>query len=346
MDITTEAIKNVEVDVITLTSGDTKAVLTNLGARLLELHIPDRNGELADVVLQRRTIDEVATDDNYMGSTAGRYANRISNGALTLDGQPVQLTVNEGRNHLHGGLRGFDRKLWHTQPGPTDAEVTFWHVSPDGDEGYPGTLTCAVTYRLDGNSLSVDIRATTDASTIVNIVHHSYFNLAGHDSGTVLDHVLQMNSSHYTPVDDDLLTTGEVRSVADTPFDFRAPTPIGKNIADVTHSGAGRVTDTGVGYDHNWVLDGSGMRDVLHVTDPSSGRSLTMATNQPGVQLYVGGYLEGVSAKGGGAYPAFAGFTLETQVFPDSPHHAHFPQALLHPGETYLNRARFSFTCD
>ena len=345
--ITTANVNGVEIDVVTLESGTHKAVLTNLGARLLELHVPDRDGNLADVVLQRATYEEIATDDNYMGSTAGRYANRIRNGLLPIGAQTVQLSINEGENHLHGGLRGFDRKLWSTQYGTAGDEVTFWHVSPDGDEGYPGTLTCSVTYRLDGHALSIDIRATTDALTVANIVHHSYFNLAGHDSGTILEHVLQMQSGYYTPVDDDLLTTGEVLSVAGTPFDFRTPTPIGKNIADVTHSGAGRVSDAGVGYDHNWVLDGSGMREAVYLSDPASGRRLTMSTNQAGVQLYVGGYLEGVSAKnGGGTYPAFAGLTLETQVFPDSPNHAHFPQAQLTPGQTYLNSVRFEFACE
>ncbi len=340
------AVDGLEVQVVTLSNDTCRAVLTDLGARLLELHVPDEHGTLADIVLQRPTLKDVATDDNYMGSTAGRYANRVRDGKLVIDGEPVQLSVNEGANHLHGGLRGFDRKVWSVEYGRDADEdaVTFWRVSPHGEEGYPGTLTTSVTYRLEGSALSVDIQATTDKPTVVNIVHHSYFNLGGHDSGTILEHLLQMRSSFYLPVDDDLLPTGEVLSVAGTPFDFRTPTPIGKNIGAVTHSGAGRVTEGGVGYDHNWVLDGVGMRDVVDLTDPRSGRHLTMSTNQHGVQLYVGGYLEGVSGKAPvGAYPAFAGLTLETQSFPDGVNHSHFPRATLLPGETYLNKVRFEF---
>lgn len=338
-----EQVDGLEVDVITLTDGGCRAVLTNLGARLVELHVPDRNGDLADVVLQRPTLGDMATDDNYMGSTAGRYANRIRAGRLTIDGAPVQLSINEGANHLHGGRRGFDRYVWSTQIAADGAAVTFWRVSPDGEEGYPGTLVTSVTYRLEGSTLGIDIQATTDATTIVNIVHHSYFNLGGHESGTILDHLLEMRSSHYIPVDDDLLPTGEVRAVAGTPFDFRAATPIGKNIADVQHGGAGRESEGG--FDHNWVLDGQGLREVLVVTDPASGRRLTMSTDQLGVQLYAGGYLAGVTGKAPvGEYRAFAGFTLETQTFPDAVNHSHFPQAQLRPGETYLNRMRLAFS--
>jgi aldose 1-epimerase len=338
-------VKDLEVDLITLSSGTCRAVLTNLGARLVELHVPDKDGNLTDVVLQRPTLEDMSTDDNYMGSTAGRYANRIRNGKLLIDGEPVQLSINEGSNHLHGGLRGFDRYVWSTELAEDGSAVTFWRVSPNGEEGYPGTLTTSATYRLIDSTLAIDIRATTDAATVVNIVHHSYFNLGGHDSGTVLDHVLEMRSSYYVPVDDDLLPSGEVLAVDGTPFDFRTPTPIGKNIAAVHHSGAGRVTDSGVGYDHNWVLDSVGMREVLAVTDPKSGRRLTLSTNQPGVQLYVGGYLDGVTGKAPvDRYKAFAGFTLETQTFPDAVNHSHFPRAELRPGESYLNSMRLNFS--
>lgn len=341
----TVQVKGLEVHVITLSNDTCKAVLTDLGARLVELHVPDQDGNLADIVLQRPTLEDISTDENYMGSTAGRYANRVRGGKLMIDGKPVQLSINEGNNHLHGGLRGFDRNIWSVEPGADGSEVTFWRISPNGEEGYPGTLTTSVTYRLQGSALNIGIRATTDTATVVNIVHHSYFNLAGHDSGTILDHLLEMRSSFYTPVDDDLLPTGEVLAVDGTPFDFRTPTPIGKNIAQVNHSGAGRMTESGVGYDHNWVLEGVGMREVVYITDPTSGRRLTMSTNQPGVQLYVGGYLDGVTGKSPvGAYKAFAGLTLETQTFPDAVNHSHFPQAELRPGETYLNTVRFDFS--
>ena len=343
---TTVEVVGLEVALITLSSTTSRAVLTNLGARLVELHVPDRNGDLADVVLQRPTLQDMSTDDNYMGSTAGRYANRIRAGKLTIDGSPVELSLNEGANHLHGGLRGFDRYVWSTELAGDGTAVTFWRVSPDGEEGYPGTLTTSVTYRLVESTLTIDISATTDAATVANIVHHSYFNLGGHESGTILDHLLEMRSSYYVPVDDELLPSGEVLAVDGTPFDFRTPTPNGKNIGAVQHSGAGRVvTESGVGYDHNWVLEGVGMREVVFVTDPHSGRRLTMSTNQPGVQLYAGGYLDGVTGKEPvGEYKAFAGFTLETQTFPDAVNHAHFPQAELHPGQTYLNSIRFEFS--
>ena len=341
----TARVHGVEVDLITLSSQTCTAVLTNLGARLVELHVPDRDGQLADIVLQRPALDDMAADENYMGSTAGRYANRIRDGKLVIDGQPVQLSVNEGRNHLHGGLRGFDRHVWSTELAADGNAVTFWRIAADGEEGYPGRLTVSVTYRLEDSALSIDIQATTDAPTVVNIVHHSYFNLGGHQSGTILDHLLEMRSSFYTPVDDDLLPTGEILAVEGTPFDFRRPTPIGENIGQVVNAGAGRTTNSGVGYDHNWVLEGAGMRETAVVTEPRSGRRLTLFTNQPGVQLYVGGYLEGVTAKApAGKYPAFAGLTLETQTFPDGVNHSHFPAADLRPGESYLNRMRLEFS--
>jgi len=342
--IETSTVDGFEVQMITLTHGAYRAVVTDLGARLLELHVPGPDGSTADIVLQRSTFEEMASDHTYMGSTAGRFANRIRAGRLTIDGTPVQLSVNEGANHLHGGQRGFDRKIWAVER-PSESEVTFWRVSPDGEEGYPGTLTTSVRYRLEDAALLIDITATTDAPTVANIVHHSYFNLGGHAAGTVLDHVLEVHAAQYLPVDAELLPTGEVAAVEGTPFDFRTPTPIGEKIAAVDNAGAGRATGDVVGYDHNWVLDGSGMRPVVVATDPASGRRMTLSTNQPGVQLYVGGYLEGVSAKApAGTYPAFAGFTLETQAFPEAVNHPHFPSAALHPGDFYHNAMRFDFS--
>jgi len=337
--------QGLEVDVITLSNDVCRAVLTNLGARLMELHVPDKDGRLADIVLQRPSFEDMAADDHYMGATVGRYANRIRRGRLMIDDVPAQLSINEGGNHLHGGRLGFDRRLWSTELSADSDSVTFWRMSPNGEEGYPGALTTAVTYRLDGSSLSIDMRATTDAATIVNLAHHSYFNLAGHASGSILGHLAEIRSSFYLPVDDELLPTGEVLAVEGTPFDFCQATPVGKNMAAITHSGAGHATDSNAGYDHNWVLEGSGMREAVVITDPGSGRQLTMCTNQPGVQFYVGGYLNGVSGKPpAGEYEAFAGLTLETQTFPDAVNHSHFPQATLHPGETYLNRVRLDFS--
>lgn len=345
---TTVDVEGRTATVITISNEHCRAVLTDLGARLRELHVPDRDGVLTDVVLGRATLAEAASDPNYMGSTAGRYANRIRGGRFVVDGEVHQVTLNEGGNHLHGGRIGFDRHQWDIHLDPTKDEVRFTLVSPAGDEGYPGELSTQVVYRLTGSVLDIEIEATTDRSTVVNIVHHSYFNLAGAASGSVLEHLLQVNSSFYTPVDDELLPTGEVLAVEGTPFDFRSPTPIGKRLSEVSHSGAGRLTDDrGAGYDHNWVLAGTGMREVATVEDPSSGRRLTLATNQPGAQIYVGGYLAGVSAKAPlDHYDAFAGFTLETQTFPDAVNQSHFPQPILRPGETYRNAMRLSFSTD
>lgn len=343
--IEVRTVDGVEAHLVTLTDGVFRAIVTDLGARLIELHVPDKFGVPADIVLQRPSLADMAHDDTYMGSTAGRFANRIRSGRFDLGGSTVQLSINEGRNHLHGGVRGFDRQLWSIEGTADEREVTFCRVSPDGEEGYPGALTASVTYRLEGSALTVDITATTDATTVANIVHHSYFNLAGHDSGTILEHVLEIRGAHYLPVDDELLPTGEVRPVAGTPFDFRTPTPIGERIAEVDNSGAGRATGDVVGYDHNWVLDGSGMREVLIATDPVSGRRLALSTNQPGLQLYVGGYLDGVTGKAPvSSYPTFAGFAAEAQLFPDSVNHPHFPDPTLNPGEVYHSQIRFDFS--
>lgn len=314
----------------TLSSDGCRAVLTDLGARLLELHVPDWSGTTADVALQRPTFADVAEDPAYMGATVGRCANRTRLGQAEIDGAAVQLSVNEGRHHLHGGVRGFDRRLWSADA--SDGEVSFHRVSPAGEEGYPGTLTTRVTYRLSGSTLSVGVRASTDAPTVVNIAHHSYFNLAGHDAGTVDDHVVTVHASHYLPVDGELIPTGEVRAVAGTPFDLRTPAPIG-----------GR----GVAFDHNWVLDDwvpGVMRDVAVVDEPRSGRRMTVSTNQPGLQLYTGEHLAGLTGKGAvTGYPAFAGLALEAQGFPDAVHHAHFPSTELLPGQTYVSDVAYAF---
>lgn len=311
---------------ITLANGACTAVFTDFGARLLELHVPDAHGTLADVVLGRPSLAEV--DEAYMGATVGRCANRIRDGRVEVDGVPIRLSRNEGDNHLHGGSRGFDRMIWSTAE--EDDAVVFSRISPAGEEGYPGALAVSVTYRLVGTSLSVDVRATTDAPTIVNVVHHSYVNLGGHDAGTVADHVLLVRGSAYLPVDGALLPTGEIRPVAGTPFDFRTPAPIG---------------GTGVDVDHTWVLDGAGTREVAVLVDPGSGRRMSVSTDQPGLQVYAGGHLGGLTAKGSaGTYRAGSGVALEAQHFPDTPNHRHFPSIALRPGETYASTVRFDFT--
>jgi aldose 1-epimerase len=333
------------VTLVTLRSDSCTALLTDLGARLLEFHVPDREGNRADVVLSRATMEEVFSDRNYMGSTAGRYAGRIRSGQFSLDGEQYQLARNEGMNHLHGGDRGFDQYSWSTSVDPGREVVTFTRVSPHGEEGFPGELTARVTYRLEGNSLYIEMSATTDRPTIVRLVNHAYWNLAGHDSGTVLDQVLQLNAAHYIPLDDELLPTGEVLSVRGTPFDFTFGRPIGEENSKVPNNGAGRVEGESAGYDHIWVLDGAGDRVVGSITDPASGRRLELATNQRGLCLYVGGYMAGVSAKGASeSYCAFAGLTLETTGFPDDVNQPYFPSPILRPGQTYLNSVRLTFS--
>ncbi|QJU55289.1 aldose epimerase family protein [Herbiconiux sp. KACC 21604] len=328
----------------TLENDSIRVVLTDAGARLLELWVPDAAGERADVVLGRDTLANAFRDPNYMGSTAGRYTNRIRDGRFTLDATTYQLELNEGRNHLHGGFDGFDRRFWDAEPATDGNAVTFRLISADGDGGYPGELRSAVEYRLTGSELSITMTATTDAATIVNLVNHSYFNLGGHASGDVLSHQLELDAPFYTPVDGDLLPTGEILSVEGTPFDFRTPKAIGRDIGEVVNEAAGRDVDEAAGYDHNWILAGRGLRTVGRVTHPASGRTLDLATDQAGVQLYVGGYLGGVSAKAPlTEYAPFAGFTLETQTFPDSPHHSHFPSPVLRAGQQYRNTMVLTF---
>jgi aldose 1-epimerase len=344
-----------------LENEDLRVVLTDAGARLLELWVPDRDGDRADVVLGRATLAEAAADPYYMGATAGRYANRVRRGGFALDGETQQLDVNEGRNHLHGGRHGFDVRNWTAEPG--EDEVVFRYVSEDGEQGYPGRLTACATYRLDGRALEITLSATTDRPTIVNLVNHSYFNLAGHDSGDVLRQLVRLDAGSYVPVDHELLPTGEILAVAGTPFDFREPKTIGSGLREA-EAAAGHEEIAAAGYDHNWVLDGAGLRTVARIEDPDSGRVLELATDQPGLQFYTGGKFADVSAKAAGdagadtaaradthagdgtgtRYQAFAGFTLETQTFPDSPNQPGFPSPVLRPGETYLNRMRLSFT--
>jgi aldose 1-epimerase len=338
-------VSDVPVRLVTLRSSTCTAVLTDLGARLLEFHVPDRDGNAADVVLGRATPEDTFTDRHYMGATAGRYAGRIARGQFTFEGRHYQLAANEGDNHLHGGVRGFDQYFWTTTLHRGEEAVTFTRVSADGEEGFPGELTARTTYRLEGQTLSISMTATTDQTTIARLVHHSYWNLGGHDSGTILDHLVQLNASHYIVTDEELLPNGEIASVRGTPYDFRQPRAVGERNADVVNTGAGRLTETSAGYDNSWVLDGAGFRVVGSVTDPRSGRRLDLATDQRGLCLYAGGYLAGLSAKGPlRAYPQFAGLTLETTAFPDDINQPHFPPPVLRPGDTYRNEMRLAFS--
>jgi len=304
------------------------------GARLTELHVPDARGYIADIVLGFDTLNEYRASDAYMGATCGRYGSRIRDAAFVLAGRTVRVSRNEGAHHAHGGHEGFDRKVWHACADALANEVLFTHHSPDGDEGYPGALTATTSYRLtDANVLEIVMRAQSDRATVVNLVHHTYWNLAGHVAGDILAHRLQMPANFYTPIDADLVPTGEVRSVTGTPFDFREEKAIGQDLAAL-------ATVSG-GYDHNWCTQGTGneLRKCAGLHDPTSGRAFELHATVPGVQCYTAGHLSNaVRGKGGSRYGQYAGIALETQGFPDAPNLGHFPSAQLLPGQTYEHR--------
>jgi aldose 1-epimerase len=317
-----------------------------LGAAIQSLSVPDRNGVREDVVLGYDSPREYVAKPQYFGATVGRYANRIARGKFSLDGREYTLETNDGPNHLHGGVQGLDKVLWTFDeiiPGPA-GRVVLRHVSPDGAGGYPGTLTITATYTLnERNELAVEYRARTDKPTIVNITNHAFFNLAG--GGTVLGHRLKLYAEHYTPVDATLIPTGERRSVAGTPFDFRQPRAIGESIRD----GRDEQLRIGRGYDHNFVIAGEPgpheMRPAAWLEDPVSGRVLEVLTNAPGVQLYSGNFLDGtVVGKRGRIYRQGDALCLEPQLFPDTPNHADFPSARLDPGREYANLMVFRFS--
>jgi aldose 1-epimerase len=274
----------------------------------------------------------------------GRYANRIARGQFTLDGRTYRLATSDGPNHLHGGVKGFDKVVWGArsfQRGDT-VGVTLDHTSPDGDEGYPGTLRVSVSYTLTpGNELVVDYRATTDRATPVNLSQHSYFNLAGEGSGDVMGHILTIHADRYTPVDSTLIPTGELASVAGTPFDFRSPTAIGARIGQ-----AHPQLKYGKGYDHNFVLtrSGTGLVPAVHVLEPKTGRALDISTTEPGLQFYSGNFLDGtIRGKSDHLYGHRSALVIETQHFPDSPNHPNFPSTILRPGEEYRSQTVFAF---
>lgn len=305
--------------------------VTSYGAAITELHLPDRDGNIADVVLGFDSLEGYLGDNPYFGCIAGRCANRIANGSFELDGETYQLATNDGDHHLHGGTRGFDKHVWDATvlslgDGPA---VRFERVSPDGEEGYPGNLRVAVTYTLtNSNELRTEIEAVTDAPTVCNIAQHAYWNLAGHDSGSIEGHVLQFRADQYTPVGDTLIPTGSFTEVAGTPFDFREPKPIGRDLA--------AVGGDPVGYDHNLVIAGEGLRLICRVTEPQSGRTMELFSDQPGCQFYSGNFLDGsITGKGGAVYEQYQGFCLETQFYPDSIHQPQWPSPVLRPGEVY-----------
>jgi aldose 1-epimerase len=333
--------KPVEQFTLTNTNGiELRAI--GYGGIITSLRVPDRTGKLDDIVLGFDSLEDYLKDHPFFGAIIGRYGNRIAKGQFILGGQTYKLATNNGPNHLHGGNKGFDKVLWDVQPVAGSNALTFTRTSPDGEEGYPGNLRVRVTYTLtDKNELIVDYSATTDKPTPVNLTQHSYFNLAGQASGDVLGHELMLNADRYTPVDDTLIPTGELAPVAGTPFDFRKPTAIGSRI-----NGTHPQLKAGGGYDHNWVLNrkGSGLQLAARVTEPRTGRTLEVATTEPGIQFYSGNFLDGkLTGKGGAVYKHRTGFCLETQHFPDSPNQPKFPSTILKPGEEYKTRTVFTF---
>jgi aldose 1-epimerase len=339
------------MDIETFTLGNAGGMvvrLIGLGATVTQVHAPDRDGALADVTLGYDEPSAYLGGSAYYGAIVGRCANRIAGGRFELDGASYELATNNGPNHLHGGEHGFDARVWDGEP-VSDARgeaVRFSRVSPDGEEGYPGTLSASVLYVLTtDNRLLCEIEASSDAATLCNLVQHAYWNLAGHDAGSIAGHELTLFASAYTPMDGAQIPTGEVASVRGTPFDFRAGKPIARDWA-------GLCGDRD-GYDHNFVVDGEAlaMRRVARVVEPGSGRVLELRADQPGVQVYTGNYLGGgldgsERGKGGASYGRHAGFCLETQRFPNAVNEPGWVGTVLRPGETYRHRMEFAFSTD
>ena len=326
-----------DVSLYTLKNDDGfEMTITNYGGAVVSLLAPDRDGKFGDVVLGFDTLEEYVQNPLYFGGLIGRYANRIARGKFSLDGVEYQLTQNDGVNHLHGGFRGFDKRIWEVKEETSESSrmLHLEYSSPDGEEGYPGNLQANITYALTGNELRIDYRATTDHDTIVNLTNHSYFNLAC--GGDILDHELMLNADAFTPVSEDLIPTGEVRAVANTAWDFRDGKAVGKDLA------------TAGGYDHNFVLRDwdKFLRPAVRLYEHTSGRVLEILTDQPGIQFYSGNFLDGsFSGKRGVAYNKYAALALEPQHFPDSPNHRNFPSTVLRPGEVYRHTSVYRFTC-
>jgi aldose 1-epimerase len=322
--------------------------IINYGAIIQSLYVPDRDGRSADVVLGFDDLASYKAPHPYFGAVVGRYGNRIAGALLELDGEIFRLAANNGPNHLHGGEVGLDKRVWDADilEDADSAGVVLRYLSPHGEEGYPGSLDITVTYRLtNDNALVVHYAATTDRPTPVNLTQHSYFNLAGHDAGDILNHELMINAEAFTPVDETLIPTGEIRDVEGTPFDFREWTPIGAHI-DADHE----QLRFGNGYDHNFVLNrspDSGLALAARLRDPDSGRTMEVWTTEPGVQFYAGNFLTGSNiGKGGSAYQHRGGLCLETQHFPDSPNQPDFPSTIITPEDAYDTRTVFRFSVD
>jgi aldose 1-epimerase len=334
------------VDIYTLKNArGAEARITTYGGAVVSLKVPDRAGRVDDVVLGFDDIEGYQKTTTYIGALVGRYANRIAKGRFTLNGKEYTLATNNGENHLHGGVRGFDKVIWTARPvaARSGQALELRYLSKDGEEGYPGNLSVRVVYTLtDANELRIDYYATTDKDTVVNLTNHNYYNLAGQGSGNILGHVLTLNASRFTPTDAGAIPTGELRPVRGTPFDFTRPTAIGARIEQDEEQ-----LKLGKGYDHNFVIDGRAgtLRRAARVTEPTTGRALEVWTTEPGVQLYTGNYLDGTDiGKGGKPYKYRYGFCLETQHFPDSPNQPKFPSTVLRKGAQFRSTTVYKFS--
>ena len=330
------------VDLYTLTNKNgLRAKIITYGALLTELHVPDRDGKFADVVLGFDDLKSYLGGHPFYGATVGRYANRIANAKFTLDGKEYTLFVNNGKHSLHGGKKGFDKVVWKAEEAKAEdgLAVRLQYTSPDGEEGYPGTLATTVTYTLtNDNALRIDYSATTDKATPVNLTNHSYFNLAGHGAGEILDHEVTILADNYTPADETLIPTGKIAPVKGTPLDFTTPHKIGARINEIKADP--------MGYDHNFVLNSGGKSLSLgaRVYEPKTGRVMEMLTTEPGVQLYTGNFLDGSKGKGGAVYKQHAAVCLEAQHYPDSVNKPEFPSPILRPGKTYQQTTMYRFS--
>ncbi|MCI0683980.1 MAG: galactose mutarotase [Gemmataceae bacterium] len=333
------------IEEYTLTNANgVKLKLITLGAAIAELHVPDKAGKIADVVLGFDDVAGYESDQNqYFGCTTGRYANRIAKGKFTIDGKEYQLAVNNGPNHLHGGVkRSLDKVVWKAEVLKPENVVRFTYESPDGEEGYPGKLDLAVTYTLtDRNEVRIDYKAMTDKATPINLTNHSYFNLSGAGAPSVLDHELTLAAEQYTPADADLIPTGKIEPVTGTPLDFMKPTKLGARIEPL-------LKTQFQGYDHNFVLTKRGAAPTFaaRLRDPMSGRVMTVLTTQPGIQVYTGNFLKGQKGKGGKTFPKQSAVCLETQHFPDAMNHKGFPEVILRPGQTYRHACIYAFSTE
>ncbi len=340
MSITNESfgtVDNKEVQLFTIKNPSGLTVkITNYGGIVTSILTPDKNGKFDNVVLGYEHLDGYLNDTPYFGAIVGRYANRIAKGKFTLDGKEYTLAINNGPNHLHGGLKGFDKVVWDakTFSSADEAGVKLSYLSKDGEEGYPGNLHVTIVYTItQKNELKIEYSATTDQPTPINLSHHSYFNLSGNSGKSILEHVLQIDADKYTVVDETLIPTGELRPV-DRAMDFRKPMPVGSRIDSV----AG-------GYDHNYLLNNNGaFAKVAELFDPSSGRAMEVFTDEPGMQFYSGNFLDGsITGSGGITYHKHFGLCLETQHFPDSPNHPEFPNSILKPGDEYKQKTTYKF---